>query len=278
MSYEEKIRAARSEMSKSFSKLADYLLDSYIEASFMTASELAHTLNLDAATVVRFSQFLGYDGFPELQKEIRQKVRTDLLLRPKEALDPNSVAGISQSAMREIAEAIEHTRISLDIIALSKLVELLGTVRRIIIFAEGPAQPNAYSLVQYLEQGGFPVYIARAGVADLARALNNASNQDLILALEISGQTPYIAPALCEARSRGIPTAAIVGAASLASTRCADIVIAAAAHSSIGIGTVSLEAIIYTFAKLLRWRFADRFAGTEQAISEISNRLQQPLD
>lgn len=278
MSYEERIRSARDKMSKSFSKLADYLLDSYIEASFMTASELAHTLNLDAATVVRFSQFLGYDGFPELQQEIRQKVRNDLLLRPQEAQQPNSVAGIAHAAMQEIAEAIEHTRITLDTESLSKLVELLGNVRRIVIFAEGPAQPNAYSLVQYLEQGGFPVYIARAGVVDLARALNNATNQDLILALEITGQTPYIAPALCEARARGIPTAAIVGAASLASTRCADIVIAAAAHSSVGVGTVSLEAIIYTFAKLLRWRFAERFAGTEQAILEISNRLQQPMD
>ncbi|MCS7248540.1 MAG: MurR/RpiR family transcriptional regulator [Anaerolineales bacterium] len=277
MNYEERIRAAKPKMSKSFSRLADYLLDSYIEASFMTASELAHTLNLDAATVVRFSQFLGYHGFPELQQEIRQKVRNDLLLRPREALEPNSVAGIAQSAMQEIAEAIEHTKISLNTEALSRLVELLGHVRRTVIFAEGPAQPNAYSLVQYLEQGGFPVYIARAGVVDLARALNNATHHDLILAVEITGQTPYIASALCEARSRGIPTAAIVGAASLTSTQCADIVIAAASHPSVGVGIVSLEAIIYTLAKLLRRRYADRFAGTEQAILEISNRIQQPV-
>ena len=46
MSYEDRIRQERSNMSKSFSKLADFLLDSYVEAAFMTASELAHTLNL----------------------------------------------------------------------------------------------------------------------------------------------------------------------------------------------------------------------------------------
>ena len=66
MSYQERIRLARPKMSKSFSRLADFLLDSYIEASFMTATELAHELELDAATVVRFSQHLGYSGFPEL--------------------------------------------------------------------------------------------------------------------------------------------------------------------------------------------------------------------
>ena len=85
MTYEERIRRERPEMSKSFARLADFLLDSYIEASFMTASELAHALNLDAATVVRFSQHLGYKGYPELLREIRDKVRRDLLIRPQQA-------------------------------------------------------------------------------------------------------------------------------------------------------------------------------------------------
>ena len=68
MSYEDRIRQARLGMSKSFAKLADFLLDSYIESAFMTASELAHTLDLDAATVVRFAQTLGYSGFPVMQR------------------------------------------------------------------------------------------------------------------------------------------------------------------------------------------------------------------
>ena len=45
MTYEDKIRAERSNMSKSFARLADFLLDSYVEAAFMTASELAHNLD-----------------------------------------------------------------------------------------------------------------------------------------------------------------------------------------------------------------------------------------
>src|SRR5512136_1515759 len=98
MSYEDRIRQERSNLSKSFAKLADFLLDSYVLAAFMTASELAHALNLDAATVVRFSQHLGYDGFPQLQREIRQRVKNDLLLRPQQAGRADSVAGISSNA------------------------------------------------------------------------------------------------------------------------------------------------------------------------------------
>ena len=278
MSYEDRIRQERSNMSKSFAKLADFLLDSYVEAAFMTASELAHALNLDAATVVRFSQHLGYDGFPQLQREIRQRVKDDLLLRPRQAEAARSVPGIAFAAMREVTVALDQTRISLDTDALERLVEMLGQARRINILAEGPAQPTAYSLVLVLEQGGFPVYTARAGIADLARTVNIASPQDLLLAMEIAGQSPYIARALGEARESGIPTAAIVGSASLASARFADVVLASQSHPSIGVGIVSLEAIVHALAQVLRWRFADRFAGTEQAIAELTSRIQRAID
>jgi len=278
ITYEDRIRQDRSNMSKSFARLADFLLDSYVEAAFMTASELAHALNLDAATVVRFSQHLGYDGFPQLQREIRQRVKEDLLIRPRQADEPASVTGIATNAMREVVTALARTRISLDTLAIERLVEQIGAARRIVILAEGPAQPSAYSLVLFLEQGAFPVYIARAGIADLARTVNTALPSDLLLAMEIIGQAPYIARALGEAQAKGIPTAAIIASASLASARFADVVVAAQAHPSIGVGIVSIEAVVYSLVQVLYWRFADRFAGTEQAILQLSERIQQPID
>jgi hypothetical protein len=36
--------------------------------------------------------------------------------------------------------------------------------------------------------------------------------------------------------------------------------------------------VVYALAQVLRWRFADRFAGTEQAIADISERIQEPID
>jgi len=278
MLYEDRIRRERPDMSKSFAKLADFLLNSYIEAAFMTASELAHALNLDAATVVRFSQFLGYTGFPELQREIRERVKGDLLIRPKQAEVADSAPGIVAGAMQDLVIALEQTRITLDTDALDRLADTMGQVRRTVVLAEGPAQPTAYSLVHYLEQGGFSVYIARYGIADLARMVNTATSQDLFLAMEVVGQSPYIARAMLEAQSKGIPTAAIVGASSLASARAADVVLSALAHPSLGVGIVSIEAIVYALAQVLRWRYADRFAGTEQAIEELSERIQHPFE
>jgi DNA-binding MurR/RpiR family transcriptional regulator len=278
MTYEDRIRQERPNMSKSFAKLADFLLDSYIESAFMTASELAHRLDLDAATVVRFAQTLGYKGFPDMQREIRQRVLGDLLVRPEEAKISESVPGVVANAMAELSLALEQTRMSLDTEAVAKLVEQIGAARRIILLAENPAQAAAYNLVHFLEQGGFPIYIARSGVADLARTVHTATDQDLLIALEVAGQSPYIAGALESARQKGLPTAAILGAASLESARAADVVLAARSNPSLGVGIISIESIIYALSRALRWRFADRFAGAEQAITKLTANIQHAND
>jgi DNA-binding MurR/RpiR family transcriptional regulator len=173
---------------------------------------------------------------------------------------------------------LDQTRISLDTDALNKLVDEIGEARRVVILPEGPAQPTAYSLVLFLEQGGFPVYIARTGLADLARTVNNATAQDLLIALEVAGQSPYIARAMGQAQSNGIPTASIVAAASLPSARYANTLLAAQSHPSIGVGIIAIDTMVYAISQVLRWRFADRFAGTEQSIAELTEKIQQPLE
>jgi DNA-binding MurR/RpiR family transcriptional regulator len=261
-------------MSKSFAKLADFLLDSYIEASFMTATELAHKLNLDAATVVRFSQSLDYSGYPELLREIREHVRTDLITRPTEAEDPESFSVVIANAMNELQLALEQTKISIDSDAVENLVDKIGQARRIIVVAEGPAQPAAYNLVYFLEQGNFPVHIARSGLAGVARTVHTANGQDLLIAIDVASEAPYIAPALRESRAKGITTAAIVGSPALSSARSADVVLAARSNPCLGIAIVAIEAIIFALVESMRAQYRERFEGAEQAIMELSNLFQ----
>jgi DNA-binding MurR/RpiR family transcriptional regulator len=275
MTYEERIRQERPNMSKSFAKLADFLLDSYIKASFMTASELAHALNLDAATVVRFSQHLGYKGYPELLREIRDKVRRNLLYEPHDSSQPNSLPGVVTSAMENLRNELDQMRLMLDIDATEKLVNAIDKARRIILLVESPAQPAAYNLVYFLEQGGFPIYIARPGIIDFARTVHTASQQDLLLAIDVTGQSPFIARSLAEAKARNIPTAAIVGAASLPTARSANVVLAASEHPSQTSGMIVISAIIYILVEALHWSFSQRFSGAEQAIADLANRIQE---
>lgn len=52
------------DMSKGHKKIADYLLEHYDKASFMTASKLGSTVGISESTVVRFATELGFDGYP----------------------------------------------------------------------------------------------------------------------------------------------------------------------------------------------------------------------
>jgi DNA-binding MurR/RpiR family transcriptional regulator len=278
MTYEERIRQERPNMSKSFAKLADFLLDSYIKASFMTASELAHSLNLDAATVVRFSQHLGYKGYPELLREIRDKVRRNLLYQPQPDTEPDSLHSVVTSSLENLSQDLNQMRLMLDIDAVEKLVNAIDKARRIILLVESPAQPAAYNLVYFLEQGGFPIYIARPGIIDFARTVHTASHQDLLIAIDVTGQSPFIARSLAEAKARNIPTAAIVGAASLPTARSASVVLAASEHPSPTSGMIVISAIIYILVEALHWSFSQRFSGAEQAIAELANRIQEAED
>jgi DNA-binding MurR/RpiR family transcriptional regulator len=275
MSFEDQIRRERANMSKSFAKLADYLVDSYTEASFMTASELAHVLNLDAATVVRFAQSLGYTGFPQLQREIRQKVKHDLLIRPRQAEVIQSISGIADKALRDLARDLEQTRITLDTLALEELVEQIGKSRRILIIADPPAQPAREILAQSLLRAGCLVDGASPLPVDLAPLLYSATTEDLLLALEVEGKTSSIVNALIDAQERGIPTAALVSAASLPSARPARIVLAAHAHPSDVTGAFLLLTLVHVLLQALRSRYAQRFMEAEQAAVQLLVRLQE---
>src|SRR5580693_10112028 len=69
------IRARFDEFSRSQKDVAQYIVDHLDEAAFQTAEELARRASTSSSTVVRFSQALGFEGFPELQQAARDEYR-----------------------------------------------------------------------------------------------------------------------------------------------------------------------------------------------------------
>ena len=69
------ITARFDEFSRSQKDVAQYIVDHLDEAAFQTAEELARRANTSSSTVVRFSQALGFEGFPELQQAAREEYR-----------------------------------------------------------------------------------------------------------------------------------------------------------------------------------------------------------
>src|SRR5437764_9866155 len=69
------IQARFDEFSRSQKDVAQYIVDHLDEVAFQTAEELARRANTSSSTVVRFSQALGFEGFPELQGSARDEYR-----------------------------------------------------------------------------------------------------------------------------------------------------------------------------------------------------------
>ena len=72
------IRSRFEDFSRSQKDVAQYIVDHLDEAAFQTAEELARRANTSSSTVVRFSQALGFEGFPELQQAARDEYRRRL--------------------------------------------------------------------------------------------------------------------------------------------------------------------------------------------------------
>src|SRR3989440_5223805 len=64
------------EFSRSQKEVARYIVDHLDEAAFQTAEELARRASTSSSTVVRFSQALGFEGYPELQQAAIEEYRT----------------------------------------------------------------------------------------------------------------------------------------------------------------------------------------------------------
>src|ERR1700737_920135 len=69
------IQARFDDFSRSQKDVAQYIVDHLDEVAFQTAEELARRATTSSSTVVRFSQALGFEGFPELQHAARDEYR-----------------------------------------------------------------------------------------------------------------------------------------------------------------------------------------------------------
>lgn len=74
----ERLRLHRDSMTSRERQIAAYLEGGYPHAGLESATAVGERVNASAATVVRFIAKLGYSGYAELQRELRDQVETRL--------------------------------------------------------------------------------------------------------------------------------------------------------------------------------------------------------
>ena len=64
--------------SKGQKRIAEYILENYDKAAYLTASRLSAIVGVSESTVVRFALELGFEGYPEFQHSLKDLIRTRL--------------------------------------------------------------------------------------------------------------------------------------------------------------------------------------------------------
>ncbi len=101
----------------SFSKgqklIANYILNSYDKAAFMTANRLGKTVEVSESTVVRFAAELGFSGYPAMQKALQDMIRNKLTSLQRMEVS-NDLIG-SQDILSMVMQAdMEKIRITME--------------------------------------------------------------------------------------------------------------------------------------------------------------------
>lgn len=129
------IQSNMSTFSKGQRLIANFILESYDKAAFMTASKLGKTVNVSESTVVRFAAELGYDGYPAMQKALQEMIRNKLTSIQRIEVsndrigDHDILSMVMQADMEKIRLTMEETNRE----AFTASVDAIVSARRIYI-------------------------------------------------------------------------------------------------------------------------------------------------
>ena len=147
-----KINEKYGKMSKGQKLLANYIIDNYDKAVFLTAAKMGDIIGVSESTVVRFASFIGYKGYPEFQKALEALVRSKLNNTENPALTNGSIEqnGVLKSVLTSDAYKIKNTMESIDEAAFDNAVDAICNARRIYVVGIRTCAPLASFLSFYL--------------------------------------------------------------------------------------------------------------------------------
>lgn len=141
-----------SKMSKSHKRIAAYIQEHYDQAVFMTAAKLGEQLEISESTVVRFAAGIGFDGYPEFQKELAECVKDKLntVQKMDDLYGKKSQSEVINTVLNADIEKIQHTIEHLDVQAFDAAVETILQAKTVYIMGLRSNEPLAGFLHFYL--------------------------------------------------------------------------------------------------------------------------------
>ncbi len=139
------------ELSKGQKLIAKYILENCNKAAYMTASKLGLTVGVSESTVVRFATEIGYDGYPSLQREMKDILKSKLTSVQRIEVTSDQL-GDSDILEKVLNFDIERIRKTLDVTsreAFSTATEIIANAKTIYIIGSRSSSALARFLAYY---------------------------------------------------------------------------------------------------------------------------------
>lgn len=196
-----KIKAVKDSLSSSELKLAKFALDSSNAIRELSSQELANVVGVSQSSVVKFSQKLGYKGYPAFKMGVIDALNTSTSnsnLHGKITVN-DGFAQMSDKLLSSKVSVLNETRNLNDEKSLVAAVELLKTSKRILICGLGGSALVGKDFSYKLQKLGILAIEEADAHAQLAFAATLGEN-DLVFAISESGNTKEIINVVSEAK------------------------------------------------------------------------------
>jgi DNA-binding MurR/RpiR family transcriptional regulator len=213
------IRARFDECSRSQKDVAQYIVDHLDEAAFQTAEELARRANTSSSTVVRFSQALGFEGFPELQAAAREEYRRVHAKAPAGVTETASSTPLFSLDQNEFESAltadylnVEETARKVSRSSVEALVEAIVGAEKVLVAGTDQMAFFASYLRHLLMLLDLRVDVVASPSQEALSRLGRIDQGTLVIGLSAGRPHPLVVRAMKLARHRKARTAAITDA------------------------------------------------------------------
>jgi DNA-binding MurR/RpiR family transcriptional regulator len=210
------IQARFDEFSRSQKDVAQYIVDHLDEAAFQTAEELARRANTSSSTVVRFSQALGFEGFPELQGAAREEYRR---AHTTPAAPSGSSAPLFSLDQNEFETALAADHVNVEETArkssrseVESAIDLIAAAPRVLIAGTDQMAFFASYLRHLLSLLDLRAEIVASPSQEALGRLARIDEETLVIGLSAGRPHPLVVRAMKLARHRKSRTIAITDA------------------------------------------------------------------
>ena len=198
--------------SKGQRKIANFILESYDKAAFMTASRLGKRVGVSESTVVRFAFELGYDGYPDMQRSLQKMIRNRLTTVQRIEVtndrlgDQDLLSMVLQSDVEKIRQTLEE----LDRDSFYSAVDAIVAARKIYIIGVRSSAAIASFLHFYFNLIFDNVVLVSANTAsEIFESLLRVGEGDAVIGISFPRYSSRTVQALSFARDRGATAIAI---------------------------------------------------------------------